>query len=83
MPVVLRERGRRYFFFSNEGEPRERPHVHVRAQRKDAKVWLEPEVGFADSYGFNVREKSDIIRTVEANRESFLRAWHAQFPDQR
>ncbi len=30
MPVVFRESGLRYFFFSNEGAPRERPHIHVR-----------------------------------------------------
>jgi hypothetical protein len=38
MPVVLRRDGLRYLFFSNEGEPREPPHVHVRGGGKDAKV---------------------------------------------
>jgi uncharacterized protein DUF4160 len=32
MPVVFRQDGIRYLFFSNEGEPREPPHVHVRGR---------------------------------------------------
>lgn len=56
MPVVLRDRGLRYFFFSNEGTPRETPHVHVKGGGSDAKIWLEPDVSIAESYGFNSRE---------------------------
>jgi hypothetical protein len=33
--------------------PREPRHVHIKGSGKDAKVWLEPEVSLADSYGFN------------------------------
>jgi hypothetical protein len=33
--------------------PREPRHVHIKGGGKDAKVWLEPEVSLADSYGFN------------------------------
>jgi hypothetical protein len=32
MPVIFREGGLRYFFFSNEGSPREAPHIHVKAE---------------------------------------------------
>ncbi len=46
----------RYFFFSNEGLPRERSHIHVKGGGKDAKIWLEPEIAIADSYGFNSAE---------------------------
>ena len=28
MPVVIRQSGLRYYFFSNEGQPPEPPHVH-------------------------------------------------------
>jgi len=31
MPVVFRDRGLRYFFFSNEGLPREPRRIHVKA----------------------------------------------------
>jgi hypothetical protein len=83
MPVVFRVSGLRYFFFSNEGQPPEPPHVHVKGGGRDAKVWLEPDVVLADSYGFNPRELSTILRTVADNRASFLKAWHDHFGNQR
>ena len=81
MPVVFREGGLRYFFYSNEGTPRETPHVHVRGAGSDAKVWLEPEVSLADSYGFSSKELSHILRVVLENRAAILRAWHEHFGD--
>jgi len=44
MPVVFRESGLRYYFFSNEGSPREPMHIHVKGRGCDAKIWIEPEV---------------------------------------
>lgn len=79
MPVVFRHGGLRYFFFSNEGFPREPPHVHVTGRGCDAKVWLEPEVAIADSYGFNPRDLAAILRVVIDNRGTILRAWHEHF----
>lgn len=37
MPVVFRRDGFRFFFYSNEGDPREPIHVHVRKGDADAK----------------------------------------------
>jgi hypothetical protein len=79
MPVVFRHGGLRYYFFSNEGAPREPPHIHVKGGDCDAKIWLEPEIAIADSYGFNARELSAIMRTVADNRDRILRAWHEHF----
>jgi hypothetical protein len=79
MPVVLRRSGLRYYFYSNEGQPLEPPHIHVRGGGHDAKVWLEPEVSIDDSYGFNPRELSNILRTVMENRDLLIRAWHDHF----
>jgi hypothetical protein len=79
MPVVFRQSGLRYFFFSNEGEPRESAHVHVKGGGRDAKIWLEPDVSIAESYGFNSREISDILRVVTESRDRILRAWHEHF----
>ena len=83
MPVVFRDSGLRYFFFSNEGMPREAPHVHVKGGGRDAKIWLEPDVSIADSYGFNSRELADILRVVTKNRDLILRAWHEHFANGR
>jgi hypothetical protein len=83
MPVVFRQAGLSYFFFSNEGQPREPRHVHVRGGGRDAKVWLEPDISLADSYGFNSSELSTILRVIAANRDRLLRAWDDHFADRR
>ena len=36
MPVVLRIDGLRFLFYSNEGTPREPPHIHVLQNRDEA-----------------------------------------------
>jgi hypothetical protein len=79
MPVVFRQSGLRYYFFSNEGTPSEPPHIHVQGGGRDAKIWIEPEPSIADSYGFNPRELSNILRVVADNRETILKAWHEHF----
>ena len=81
MPVVFRDGGLRYFFFSNEGLPREPRHIHVRGGGKDAKVWLEPEVTIAESYGFNSVELARILRVVSERRDMILREWDEYFGD--
>ena len=83
MPVVLRKDGLRYFFFSNEGSPREPPHIHVKGSGRDAKVWLQPDVSAADSYGFNSGEIARILLTVRQNRTLFLKAWHEHLANER
>lgn len=40
MPVVFRYRGCRFFFYSNEGVPKEPLHVHVQKGEAVAKFWL-------------------------------------------
>jgi hypothetical protein len=79
MPVVFREAGLRYYFFSNEGMPREPRHIHVKGGGSDAKVWVEPEISIAESYGFNSRELARILRVVTENRDRILKAWHEHF----
>ncbi|MDP2409434.1 MAG: DUF4160 domain-containing protein [Pseudolabrys sp.] len=79
MPVVFRSGGLRYYFFSNEGRPREAPHIHVKGGGRDAKIWLAPDIAIADSYGFNSAELSRILRVVAQRRDLILRAWHDHF----
>ena len=82
MPVVFRDAGLRYYFYSNEDSPPESPHIHIKGGGRDAKIWIEPEIAIADSYGFNSGELSRILRTVEANRGLILKAWHEHFRNQ-
>ena len=81
MPLVFRDSGLRYFFFSNEGLPREPRHIHVKGGGKDAKIWLEPAVTIAESYGFNSVELARILRVVSERRDLILRAWDEYFGD--
>lgn len=79
MPVVFREWGARFFFFSNEGSPREPAHIHVLKGEGEAKFWLRPDVALADSHGFSRRELAELARIVEARRDEIERAWHEHF----
>jgi hypothetical protein len=83
MPVVFRHGGLRFFFFSNEGAPREPPHIHAKGGGRDAKIWLEPEVAIAESFGFKPGELAVMLRIVTENRELILRAWHDHFGNRR
>lgn len=71
MPVVFRAQGYAFFFYSNEGRPREPVHVHVRKGAAVAKFWLYPEVCLAESYGLNSQEQgtlADRSRTAAGDR---------------
>ena len=79
MPVVFRHKGFRYFFYSNEGSPREPVHVRVRAGGGEAKLWLEPQVRVAASYGFDADTLRELVEVAQDNRKQIERAWHDYF----
>jgi hypothetical protein len=79
VPVVFHRDGLRYYFFSNEGAPREPPHIHVKGGGCDAKVWVDPEVAIAETYGFSSRQLARILATVRANKDLILEAWNDHF----
>mgnify|MGYP003589919743 CR=1 FL=1 len=79
MPVVFREAGYRFHFFSNEGDPREPAHVHVTKDGADAKVWLYPLVEFAYNRGFVARTQRWILSVVEARRDEIEEVWNDHF----
>ena len=79
MPVIFRSGGFRFFFYSNEGRPREPPHVHAEQGDREAKFWLWPEVSVAYNDGFNAKTLRALLSSVEANREQIEKAWHEFF----
>lgn len=79
MPVVLRYRDFRFFFYSNEGNPREPVHVHVRKDSAEAKFWLRPEVLVAYNDGYDARTLRELMAIVELNRELIERTWNEFF----
>lgn len=79
MPVVLGYTGFRFFFYSNEGSPREPVHVHVRGGGSEAKLWLEPQVRVATSYGFDAGTLRELVEVSQSHREIIERVWHEYF----
>lgn len=79
MPVVFRYNGVRFFFFSNEGNPREPIHIHAQQGDAEAKFWLQPDVVVVDSRGFDRRSLADLVRVVRENRELIEGRWHDYF----
>jgi hypothetical protein len=79
MPTIFLYDGFRFFFYSNEGDPREPMHVHVMKDGHEAKFWLRPEVALARSRGFDARTLARLERVVAARRELIERAWRGYF----
>lgn len=79
MPVILRFKGYRFFFYSNEGNPLEPVHIHVRNAEAEAKFWLIPEVLLARNDGFNARDLKELVDVVEQNSTLFVEAWNEYF----
>jgi hypothetical protein len=79
MPTVFRERGFRFFFYSNEGSPRERVHIHVEKDNVEAKFWLNPEIRVAYNDGYDARTLRELMGIVGFNRERIERAWNEYF----
>ena len=79
MPVVFRYQGFRFFFYSNEGNPREPPHIHIRQGEATAKFWLTPTVSLANAYGMSASELNTLENVIIANREMLERSWNEYF----
>jgi hypothetical protein len=80
MPVFFRYKGYQFFFFSNEGNPREPLHVHVRHGDARAKFWISP-VALASNYGFSASALNELANIVADNAALIERTWHDYFGD--
>ena len=81
MPVVFRYKGYRFYFFSNEGDPREPMHIHVRKGEATAKFWTNPFVAIAEAYRLDAAELRELARVAEENRGRIERSWNEHFPE--
>lgn len=79
MPVIFRYRGYRFFIYSNEGDPREPLHVHARKGEAEAKIWLEPNIAVAESFGITGAELRDLLRVAAEHKERIRRCWDDHF----
>ena len=75
MPVVLRIRGYKFWFYmADVAEP---PHVHVGKGSNEAKFWLKP-VRVARKGRFRPVDLRDIERIIEDNINFLLKAWEEE-----
>jgi hypothetical protein len=79
MPLVFRYKGFRFFFYSNEGSPREPIHVHVRNSEGEAKFCLYPTVRLINSNGFDARRLRKLAQVIEQNTTLIERTWNEYF----
>jgi len=79
MPVIFRHNGFRFFFYSNEGRPREPVHIHVDKGGLEAKFWVLPEVRVAYNDGYDARTLRELLGVVIANKDRIVRAWDGYF----
>jgi len=75
MPVVLRIKGYRFWFY--EADLDEPPHVHVGKEGKEAKYWIIP-VALAKSRRFRNHELSEIERILAEYRGDILEVWRKE-----
>ena len=75
-PTVLRIKGYRFFFFSQEET---RKHIHVYCEKGEAKIWLEPKIEIARNYKLQEKELHDILEIVKDNKDEIIKSWKKHF----
>jgi Domain of unknown function (DUF4160) len=81
MPVIFRYKGFRFFFYSNEGFPREPKHIHVQGSGCEAKFWIEPEVSLCSSDGFDAKTLRILQNEVSLNAKLIEEKWDEYFSE--
>ncbi len=79
MPTVFTYKGYRFFFYSNEGNPLEPLHIHVRKGGAVVKFWLEPDFVIGDSFGLASHELKELLEAAIKNKELIRRTWDEHF----
>jgi len=75
MPVVLRIKGYRFWFY--QADLKEPPHIHVGKSGKEAKYWVSP-IALARPGRFRDHELNAIERILDKYQDDILRAWHQE-----
>ena len=77
MPVILRVKGYKFWFY--EADRDEPPHVHVGRAGKEAKYWLEPDIELAKNYRLSRAQLKEIEQLIEDHGDEIKRAWKKHF----
>jgi hypothetical protein len=75
MPVVLRVKGYRFWFY--EADLDEPAHVHVGHESNVAKFWLDP-IKLARTGRFKTVELREIERIIQTNQSFLLETWQKE-----
>ena len=75
MPVILRVKGYRFWFY--EADLREPPHVHVGKEGREAKFWVDP-IALARTGRFREHELTEIERILATFQNDILDAWRKE-----
>ncbi|WP_145061408.1 DUF4160 domain-containing protein [Adhaeretor mobilis] len=84
MPTILKVRGWRVFFYSEEGN--EPIHVHATKADCECKIWLKPEafdIDFAWSHGLKPQLRREVRKIVFENFELIVEQWNRHIEDSR
>ncbi len=69
MPTVLRIKGYRFHFYSNEGS--EPAHIHIRHGNYECKYWLSP-IALASNRGMPLHKVKEIEKIISKNHAFLL-----------
>jgi hypothetical protein len=75
MPVILRIRGYRFWFY--QADLVEPVHVHVGKAGSEAKFWMNP-ITLAKNSGFRDHELREIARILADYQAEILQAWQQE-----
>ena len=75
MPVVLRIKGYRFWFYAADLD--EPPHVHVGKDGKEAKYWMMP-IALTKSRKFRDHELREIERILVKHEDTILEIWRKE-----
>jgi len=81
VPKIFEWNGYKFFFFSNEGKPRELCHIHVRKGSSLAKFWVDPQVSLDSAFEMSPKELNSIQKIVEEKANLIRRKWNEYFSD--
>lgn len=76
MPKVFEWRGWRFEFYSLDRD--EPPHVHIRKDRKETKIWIE-RLAIARNKRCTDQELNDLLGVVKDHQQEFLEKWNEHF----
>ena len=79
MPKIFEWGGYRFFFFSNEGDPLEPCHIHIRKGSNVAKFWIVPDVALASSWGMTAKELNRLEAKVHEIKPLIEECWNEYF----